>query len=315
MTAAPANTSILKHGLYRGEIRAVNDPQKLGRCRVYVHGVHMPNSKADDLPWAEMMNYGGRGFGDIPPYDVGDLVGIMFEFGDRSFPIVIGGWTSKRGGMNDRVPENQGDFKKNRMRWTRVDKAGNLFEMSALPAERHIRLRSGRADLCLSQNDDSLIADVPGYVQIKTPEYGHVGTKSIHIVEEFSVSASSKSLLVPGRIVFSTDGVFEVCATKENLIGHDPIRPRVSLNTTLLGATVNIGLPSMAAPLRFPTMNVRIGAMNTISMTASVVSVIAPVVSIRGVASLDMECAGPITLKSAVSINLKAPIVDVGGVL
>jgi hypothetical protein len=49
------------HGIFRGVVEDRNDPEKMGRCRVRVFGVHSPNKEktdtdgipTDELPWAE----------------------------------------------------------------------------------------------------------------------------------------------------------------------------------------------------------------------------------------------------------------------
>ena len=87
--------------LYRGIVEKNIDPENLGRCRVRVPAIHGKlNYSVDSLPWARpISNYPikeGRGNVIIP--DKGDIVWVLFEGGDRNFPIYFGG-TYARGDL------------------------------------------------------------------------------------------------------------------------------------------------------------------------------------------------------------------------
>lgn len=85
-------------GIYRGVIEDNNDPEKLGRCRVRVFGIHSPNKTqkgmdgipTEDLPWAEpvmgLFEGSVSGFGSwIIPLQ-GSHVFLFFEGGNPLQP-------------------------------------------------------------------------------------------------------------------------------------------------------------------------------------------------------------------------------------
>jgi hypothetical protein len=74
-------------GLYAGTVRAVDDPDKLGRIKVSVPSVYGRESTELDA-WARPCFPSGHFF--VP--DVGDRVWIAFENGDPSFPVWLGEW-------------------------------------------------------------------------------------------------------------------------------------------------------------------------------------------------------------------------------
>ena len=99
---------------YRGIVEDNNDPEKLGRVRVRVFGIHQEDSgvKTSDLPWAEVA--GGTEFGLISGVGIssvlrkGTMVWVFFKEDDYNYPVVFatskGNNTSKNpygGGFKD----------------------------------------------------------------------------------------------------------------------------------------------------------------------------------------------------------------------
>jgi hypothetical protein len=87
---------ILTHPLmYRGVVEDVNDPEKAGRVKIRVLGVHSDNKayvKTEQLPWAipaTDLRFGGglRNIGSYKVPDVGSHVFLFFEAGDHNFPV------------------------------------------------------------------------------------------------------------------------------------------------------------------------------------------------------------------------------------
>lgn len=81
-------------GIYRGVVEDVNDPLKLGRCRVRVPSIHGPmdDTQIPLLPWARHINptpVGMKRGSFIPPHK-GDIVFVFFEGGDKLDPVFIG---------------------------------------------------------------------------------------------------------------------------------------------------------------------------------------------------------------------------------
>ena len=91
-------------GIYRAFVVDNMDPLKLARVRVRVpmlHGVSDgPNYLNDtQVPWATPITPAGSGYdhGSCMVPDVGDLVFVMFEDGDRNYPLYLGGCYGKGG--------------------------------------------------------------------------------------------------------------------------------------------------------------------------------------------------------------------------
>jgi len=87
---------ILEHPLiYRGVVENVDDPEKAGRVRIRVMGIHSDNPKyveTKHLPWAIpatdlRMGGGLRNIGSYKVPDIGSHVFIFFEAGDHNFPV------------------------------------------------------------------------------------------------------------------------------------------------------------------------------------------------------------------------------------
>lgn len=94
---ADANKSrAIFHGIYRGYVEYINDPLQVGRIKVRIPSIHgLPDQiPTEGLPWAYMSAPfgGGHDFGSkiIPP--VGATVFVMFEAGEKDYPIVVGTW-------------------------------------------------------------------------------------------------------------------------------------------------------------------------------------------------------------------------------
>lgn len=143
---------------WRAEIASVEDDQERFRYRVRLLHFHDESIPVERLPFAELIGYGGKGFGDLGPYEVGDLVWCMFEGGNREYPVILGGWLSQSAGIPDLLPEQQNDYSTNRRRWMRKGRppGANLIEMSDVPGEDRVRIKSGRAEIVLTRLDNGI---------------------------------------------------------------------------------------------------------------------------------------------------------------
>ena len=90
------------YGLYTGLVIDNVDPDQRGRCRVQVPALGM--LEKGDVPdgyWALPCWPGlakgpeGQMHGVFMPPDIGDSVWVMFEGGDPTVPVVVGGWLPK----------------------------------------------------------------------------------------------------------------------------------------------------------------------------------------------------------------------------
>ena len=96
--------------IFRGVVEDNNDPEKLGRVKVRIHGVHSElktEVKIEELPWAEVI--GDNGFGLVGGVGLssvlrqGTWVWVMLEMGDFNKPVVIGTMT----GINSEDSKNK----------------------------------------------------------------------------------------------------------------------------------------------------------------------------------------------------------------
>lgn len=81
---------------YRGVVEDINDPEKAGRIKVRILGIHSDNKnyvKTKQLPWAipatsiGLEGGGLRNIGNYKVPDIGSHVFIFFEGGDHNFPV------------------------------------------------------------------------------------------------------------------------------------------------------------------------------------------------------------------------------------
>ena len=129
-------------GVYRGTVRATDDPDQLGRVRVAVTGVG--GSERAWAPVATLAAGPNRGTWFVP--ESGDEVVVAFEAGDARRPIVLGSlWT-----VEARPPSADTGRAVIRMRTIEIeDQNGNeiALEPAGIRASGRPR-RSGRRSPC-----------------------------------------------------------------------------------------------------------------------------------------------------------------------
>ena len=83
--------------IYTGIVENRNDPLKIGRCKVRVHGVHHSDTTklpTEDLPWSIPVNpvtsASISGVGNNPGVVVGSIVAIIFTDPDQQMPLMLG---------------------------------------------------------------------------------------------------------------------------------------------------------------------------------------------------------------------------------
>jgi len=161
----------MKTGMYRGIIEDVNDAEKRGRYRIRVLGIHEDDYPTEHLPWAETCGVGGAGWGDFSHLEVGNLVWVMFEHGDRMLPVVMGGWLTAPNGVSDLPSEQTGDYPADRARWVKKDRVGNQITLSEKSGEKGITIKAGDdVELILSQETNSWVLTVKGPITVNTED-------------------------------------------------------------------------------------------------------------------------------------------------
>ena len=80
--------------LYRGIVKINEDPKSLGRCKIHIPDIYgLDDYNVNMLPWARPITISpytnSKGSFNIP--DVGDVVWVFLEGGNKSAPVYFGG--------------------------------------------------------------------------------------------------------------------------------------------------------------------------------------------------------------------------------
>lgn len=79
------------YGIYYGKVEQRIDPERMGRVKVRIFGLHGDEMQVEDLPWAlpNATAWNKGGFFNVPP--IGTVVTIQFQTGDPEYPVWTGG--------------------------------------------------------------------------------------------------------------------------------------------------------------------------------------------------------------------------------
>jgi len=203
-------------GVYRAAIEVTSDPEQRKRYRVRVSNVHPPEVESDHLPWAEhAVAFGGGSFGDIPAFEVGDPVWVMFEGGDRRFPVIVGGILNFEGGLPPLPAEQTAEYDRTSKRWTRIDRVGNKIEMSPLDDELWITVETPDGSrIRVGARDGTIELRGEGRIQLTAP--------AVQIVDADQVTANTRILIadVTEETTLRCGGVTNIRAADEINIGE-----------------------------------------------------------------------------------------------
>lgn len=199
-------------GLYRGVVEDVNDPEERKRYRVRVMNVHREEIATNVLPWAELCAFGGKGFGDIPSFEVGDIVLVMFMGGDRRFPFVMGGWLSYAGGTSDLPSEQTGEYERTQRRWVRYDRNGNKIVMDE--EAQTIEVTSGKASVLVNGIDGSIVLRTDGVLEVHSPR--------VSVIEATQVDVQAEVVFaeVADEVTLNCEGVVNIRGGTEVNVGE-----------------------------------------------------------------------------------------------
>lgn len=178
-------------GIYRGIIEVVTDPEQRKRYRVRVEGnIYPAEVESDHLPWAEIgTTFGGQFFGDIPVFAVGDAVWIMFEGGDRRFPVIMGGILNYEGGVPPLPSEQTAEYERSSRRWTRIDRQGTKLEMSPLEDELWIKMETPDGSMVrVSGTDGTITLQAEGRLNVRAPQ--------VNIIDALNVQCNTDQALL-----------------------------------------------------------------------------------------------------------------------
>jgi uncharacterized protein involved in type VI secretion and phage assembly len=138
-------------GIYRAIVKDNNDPEKRLRLKVLIPSLHPSNVSVSALPWADCCSgvAGPSRCATMRP-KIGDVVYVMFEMGDKHYPVWIGSWFA--------APSNQSELPKilqdsSEHYLIRTDN-GNLIDISD---------ESGRVSINIStKNGNKIVLDDTG---------------------------------------------------------------------------------------------------------------------------------------------------------
>lgn len=277
--------------LYRGVIAAVDDPEQRKRCRVRVINVHRDEIPVDALPWAEFCGFAGKGFGDIPNFEVGDPVFVAFE-GSTRFPIIMGGWVSYQGGTNDMPNELLGDYAKNQQRWVRVDRAGNKITMSPLGDELFVEIQSGDTKITVRGLDGSFEVISDARTTIKSPQ--------VQVLEATEVSVETERLVaqVSDVATIQCEDTVNVQAAQTINIGKYqppttavPPPPKTTDNVNI-DANVGVHVESLQSMEFIAGTTIDVDAQGDLTVHSSAN------ITITGDAKVEVNSAGPVNVNA-----------------
>lgn len=124
-TLSSFNDNVELDGYYIGVVVDVDDPEKLGRCRIRVSNVFGDDISDDDLPWSipESSFIGSlKGSFIVPPVDT--LVYVRFDKGEIYLPVY-----GAKVLNTEQLPTNKDDDYPNNMIFFETE-AGDSFEIN-----------------------------------------------------------------------------------------------------------------------------------------------------------------------------------------
>lgn len=225
-------------GIYRGTVEAVADPQQRKRYRVRVTNVHPAEIETNHLPWGELgAVFGGSLFGDIPGYEIGDPVWVMFEGGNRRFPVIMGGIFNNAGGVPPIPSEQVGDeYERQSKRWIRTDRSGNKIEMSPLEDELFIRIQTiDGSTLEVRGIDGEIFLSGVGRVRVEAPSCQVEATQDCTVITpnllaDVADSATIRSLGIVNVRSAETVNIGEYAQPDTTGTGLAPVETTPTIN-------------------------------------------------------------------------------------
>lgn len=302
-------------GYYRGVVEEVNDTQERFRYRVRVHHVHPDEIPVDNLPWSETIAFAGGSFGDVPHYEVGDRVAVIFEGGNRQYPAILGGWIASPSGVSDLPPEQDGEYAETRRRWLRIDRKGNLLELSELPEELHVRIKSGEASVTISQIGNTIDLKTTGRVNIEAEQADIKAKTVVAEGDEVTVFANARDTLGAGK------GVVNLFSTKTvNIFAGDIPAAFDPFAEILIGKFTDASAVTRQSNLvRMAPRLVEIGKKDAVLPTVQVDIEASTLVRIRSntkieaiAPNIDINGSAEVKVQSATKVLVQSSLVEVG---
>lgn len=240
-------------GLYIGTVIDNKDPEKFGRCKVRVHGLH-DNFSSDELPWSIPefpLAFGVKGSFMVP--EIGTVVYVKFDDGDLYEPI----YSAKvldRENLNFEADKDEdypdsvilyetknGDyFKINRAKGELIFKtgAGVFFKFNENGDVELTNTSSENGDMKLTLKGNFTLDDRLGDIKIISQNHSTSAYENVSVVSNGAIS--NKSL---DGVDFQTNRDFEVVSGERIVLNaRDQIRSE-SISNKILANTIDL-LPS-----------------------------------------------------------------------
>lgn len=330
-------------GVYPATVVGTRDVAGTFQFQVSIAGQTANNADTNLCPWAPYCGtISSGGSGDFLPYSIGDVVLVAFLYGKPAYPIILGGLPRGNTENQTHVPvdyllgmQSDSPVEQQRAlnRWQRVDRAGNMFEMSTVGDEVHVSMRSGGAEVKVTAVGNMAYVHASGSVEIKSE--GRVVVNAGHASVEANVvdvRAAGKELLTQlddGRVniqgsrrvtIGSYDDITHQTGSVNiggeyprfldlpTLTAQNPI-PFQSLNTSVRAKIIGIGCqggvpwPTFGVPVIPPVTD-----FETTSFGVPTVLPLLPTqsVNIRAALSLDMACLGQASLTGVAMCNISS---------
>jgi phage gp45-like len=267
----------MHYGIYRGEIASIEDPDERYRYRVRVIPIHDTTLPEDHLPFASLCAFSGKDFGDVPHFEVGDRVFVMFENGSRDHPVILGSWVAgqqdQAGTFTPDFPPDQADpYTTRRKRWERVDRDGNALvktEGTTAVDEESLRIEAVNKLVLKTQNGDlEVLIENNGTVTIKGNLTMTVdGDADITIKGNATATFEQDAdIVVQGNLTANVDGNAELnvdgdvdIVSTTGAVNVEATAGNVNVEAT--AGDVNVNAPAGQANVTSP--DVRLGATPT----------------------------------------------------
>jgi len=297
--------------VYRGIVKAVDDPEERFRVRAHVIGVYPVDMEVETIPWAEVIPQAGTKFGLYPHFNVEDRVWIMFENANYNYPIVLGGWIASPRGISDVPAEMSADYAKGRNRTLLIDRAGNSIEMSDNPDEEWLKIKSGRAELSVRKTDSSVVINARGPVTVN-------GNKVNIRADDIVIDGGNTNIYASHATGLLPDGELNLYSNREISVYAGAIPgldlssrielgqmkdgsgvPRQTKLLTIDPSEVQIGKRISSFPLDLPTTSIKMEAVTLIDIACDTT------VSIAGTVINLTDAAGILALGAVVTTKHK----------
>lgn len=277
---------------YVGVVEDNRDPDKIGRCRIRIHGLY-DNIETKHLPWALPdfpLAVGVKGSFIVP--EIGTMVSVSFDLGDRYEPRYKTKILDRRNlnfdcDKDEDYPDSvifyetsNGDyFKINRAKGEFIIKtgAGVLLKMNQNGDVELTNTSSESGDVALTLKGDFVVDNRLGNTKISTNNYsteafGNVDIKSNgsmthEVLDDYTIKTNRELDIVAGDRVYIKSRTETKIESQTNKIVANTIELNPSLDPTVVSKTYDTNGKASSTPTTF---KVGIGNDSTKVLTMTV---------------------------------------------